>query len=149
MVLMRKPAAVLTMAVLALLLPTNSGASAAACEQISVESWDVKVQAKDEVVRVGEKARITMKVTRKQTGAAVPNATAAVMILDKGDHATFGFEETNDAGRATFRVPLHRKASAGPVTLFGYAYTRHVDTICASMSEYGFERVPNAFRIRS
>ena len=145
---MRKPAAVLTMAVLALLLPTNSGASTAACEQISVESWDVKVQAVDKVVRAGEKVRITMKVTRKQTGAAVSNATAAVMVVDESDHATIGVEETNIAGRASFRVALHRKATPGPATLWGYAYTRHIDTVCASMSEYGFQKEPNAFRIK-
>ena len=146
---MRKLAAVLAIAVVAVLLPTTSGANTADCEQVYVDSWDVKVAVRDKVVRRGDKAQLAMTVTRRSTGAVVSNATAAVMILDERDHSFFGVGETDDSGRVSFRIPLpRRKASPGAATVWGYAYTRHVDTVCATFAEYGFKKVPRAFRIK-
>jgi hypothetical protein len=145
---MNKLAGCLSIALIVVSAPTSSGARSAACDTISVRSWKVKVDVQDETYRIGENAKVDLLVTQKKTGAPVAGALAAVLVVGRKDRAAIGVSETDARGMSTVKVKLLRRLVPGLVKLHAYGYRRQVDAYCASVSEYGYKKVPKAFRIK-
>jgi hypothetical protein len=131
------------------LLPSPSAIATNACETVAMRTFRVRVVMQDDVYRMREKAHAVLTVTRKATAQPVADAQAAIAIYNKrkSNRVGFAWGQTDDRGRIHLRVKVLRSyIRSGPVTLFAYAYISQVDTYCASVSEYGYRKIPRAFR---
>jgi hypothetical protein len=146
---MRKLAAVLSMAIVCALVPATSGARTADCEDVMLRTWNVKVDVAQRTYRIGDDARVALTVTRKKTQTPVADAWVGVMLTNSRKRAVFGFGETNPLGVSRISIDLKRKQiDPGPVELFAYAYQRPVDTFCATVAEFGYRHLKDAFRAK-
>ena len=146
---MKKMAASLLLAVLAAMIPATSVARTADCDTVSLRSWNIKVDVKRKAYERGDNAKIELTVTRKKTHTPVGGVMVAVMLFNTKKQAIFGMGETDATGREVLSVHLaKRRLDNSPVTLLAYAHRTQVDTYCASVGEYGYKRVPNAFRVK-
>jgi hypothetical protein len=146
---MKKLAAATSLALLAALIPATSIARTAACDTVALRNWNIRVDVRRRAYELGDKAKVELTVTRKKTDTPVAGVMAVVMIFNTEKHAVFGGGETDAAGREVLSVRLaKRRLETGPVKLFAYAHRTQLDAYCASVGEYGFRRVPGAFRIK-
>ena len=146
---MKKLAAAISLALLAVSAPTMSVAHTAACDTVALRNWNIKVDVRRNAYELGDTAKIELTVTRKKTHTPIAGVMAAVMIFNTKKNAVFGIGETDAAGREVLSVHLaKRRLDTGPVKLFAYAHRTQVDAYCASVGEYGFRKVPQAFRIK-
>jgi hypothetical protein len=146
---MKKMAASLSLAVLAAMIPATSVARTADCDTVALRSWNIKVDVKRKAYELGDNAKIELTVTRKKTHTPVSGVMVAVMLFNTKKHAIFGMGETGVTGSEVLSVHLaKRRLDNGPVKLLAYAHRTQVDAYCASVGEYGYKRVPNAFRVK-
>jgi hypothetical protein len=146
---MRRLSGLLAAALVAVLVPSTSVASADACDTVMLKSYRLSVDVEDKVYRIGQKAKIHMTVIREQTGTAVSGAMAAVMIIAGREKAVFGVDNTDERGRAFLKVYLSKEyTKPGPVRLVSYAYKQQANVAaCATVAEYGFKDQARAFRV--
>ena len=146
---MKKVAASLLLAVLAAMIPATSTARTTDCDTVSLRSWNIKVDVKRKAYELGDTAKIQLTVTRKKTHTPVAGVMVAVMLFNTKKHAIFGMGETDATGREVLSAHLaKRRLDTGPVKLLAYAHRTQVDSYCASVGEYGYKKVPNAFRVK-
>lgn len=119
----------------------------AACETVWVEAYDVKLEAGRRSYRIGDTARVEATVTRKDTGTPVAGADfAAIVIVD--DAGGFDADRTDSAGVAVARLKLKKgDVEPGRVTIRSLAVYEVADASCATVVEYGHEKLRNAFTI--
>lgn len=148
-----RPSRILLRLALCALLVTGgltafAGPVSAACERVYVEAWDVEVGIPRKVYRVGETARITAIVTRKDTGAPVGGAEFYAALLFE-DAVVFDYGHTNAAGGAVADLKLRKdQVDTGPARLLVWAEEELADAECAAVVEYGAKRLPKAFTIK-
>ena len=146
---MKQLAAAVSLALLVALTPATSIARTAACDTVALRNWNIKVDVRRDAYELGDTAKIELTVTRKRTHTPVAGVVAAVMIFNTKKDAVLGVGETDASGREVLSVRLaKRRLDTGPVKLFAYAHRTQVDAYCASVGEYGFRKVPKAFRIK-
>ena len=147
---MRRLAGLLATALVAVLVPSTSMARTGECDTIQLRNYKVSVDVADKVYRIGQKAKIHITVSRKETGHAISGAKVAVMIISGRDKAVFGIDESDDRGRAFLKPYLSKRYTApGPVRLLSYAYVQQANVAyCATVAEYGFKDQARAFRVK-
>ena len=131
----------------AVLAPVPAGATEAAhCEEVHVESFEIKLRAERAVYEVGETARVRAVVTSMATGEPASDIDVGLLGSSDDDHWVFDQARTNERGRAWLEIPL-KKMRPGWMTLHAYAWRRTVDTTCVAVTEYGSKLKRRAFRV--
>jgi hypothetical protein len=121
--------------------------ASAECESIWVRAYDVSMKVDRDVYGYGDTVVVEASVTRMDTGAPVANAGFVAHVSEKQWVA--GIAYTDAAGHAVARLKVRRKDfGPGPVELNGIAFEEVVDTTCATVTEYGEQTIPDAFRVK-
>ena len=137
----------LSLCLIATVLAIPTPAPATACEEVQVETFEVKMRAMRGVYERGDTARVEVIVTRRDTGERASDIDVGVGGSTNDDFWTWDTAQTGPRGR----VVLHLKLDGMPpgwMTLNGYAWRETVDTACAGVREYGYDRKNRAFRVR-
>lgn len=125
----------------------GAGAAAAECESVWVPAYDLTMEVDRAVYRLGDTVRVEATVTRADSGTPVEDAVFVTYAHTKRWIA--GFTRTDAAGHAVAKLKLGRKSvEPGSVRLHGIAYDEIADATCATVTEYGEQEIPNAFRVK-
>ena len=121
----------------------------AACEQVWVDNYKIRLEVDHRAYRMGDTVDIDALVTRKTTGDPVWGADFAVLIMSRKERFTYGIDSTDASGRAEVSTKIKRKFFApGPVRLRALAMQTVADTTCATVGEYGLRKVRKAFVVK-
>lgn len=123
---------------LALIGPAS--AAVASCEDPDdLNTFKVRIRAEKLQYRLGEVARLHVKVTRyvadRELGPA-EGAQISVGLFSK-DIARFGGGVTDEAGKAIVKVRIGRRMPLGPADAHAHATKRITDGPCLRRQEWG------------
>ncbi len=138
----------LTVCLVAMVAVGPTPVAAAHCEDLHVETYEVKMRALRDVYDVGDQARVRVLVTRIDTGEPASFIDVGIGGTTDEDQWDFDIEATDRRGRAVMELSL-KKMPPGWMTLYGYAWRETVDTYCAGVTEYGQKMKRRAFRVRN
>jgi hypothetical protein len=129
-------------------------------ETITLRSFHVVVKADRKAYRIGQTAKMTATVTRPahedplgqgiQFGppTSLPAEDVVVGVgLSVGDVYLYGHGTTNARGKAPVKIKITPYTPPGRAAADVFARKTQVRTICASLEEVGYKRVPKLFNV--
>ncbi|HEX9823609.1 MAG TPA: hypothetical protein VGB51_04350 [Actinomycetota bacterium] len=161
--------ALLATALLAALAPVpvhaaDTTVTTAACDRdttVSVDNLHVSVDPTADVVRVGQRARFEVVVSRPGSGrpgglgpgldlpARVPAAgVRAAVWLPLEPTPAAALAETDDQGRALVEIPIPTSTRAGTIDVRGFAWNTIISG-CLTLEEVGQVDIPDALTVKA
>jgi hypothetical protein len=129
-------------------------------ETITLRTYHVVVKANRKAYRIGQTAKMTATVTRPahedpfgqgvqfDPPASFPAEDVVVGVgLSVGDVYLYGHGTTNAKGKALIKIKIARYTPPGTAAADVFARKTQVRTICASLEEVGYRRVPRLFNV--
>jgi hypothetical protein len=129
-------------------------------ETITLRSFHVVVKSDRKAYRIGQTAKMTATVTRPahedpfgegiqfDPPASFPAEDVVVGVgLSVGDVYLYGHGTTNARGKALVKIRIARYTPPGTASADVFARKTQVRTICASLEEVGYKRVPKLFNV--
>jgi hypothetical protein len=129
-------------------------------ETITLRTFKVTVKSDRKAYKIGQVARLTATVTRPaeedplgqgigfESPTSFPAEDVVVGLgLSVGDVYLYGHGTTNAQGKAVIKVKITSYTPPGPATADVFARKTQVRTICASLEEVGYKRVPKLFNV--
>jgi hypothetical protein len=129
-------------------------------ETITLRTYNVVVKASRKAYRIGQTAKMTATVTRPahedpfgegiqfDPPASFPAEDVVVGVgLSVGDVYLYGHGTTNARGKALIKIKIAPYTSPGTASADVFARKTQVRTICASLEEVGYKRVPKLFNV--
>ena len=160
--------AVISAATVLVVAPAQAAGRAGRCaamETYTVKTFHMTMKARKKVYRVGDVAKLDIKVTRPAhedpAGGGVPitppvsEPAAEVPVgvgLQVGDVFLFGFAVTNEKGEATANVKLYPWTRPGIADVAALARKDVVDggiASCFYVQEVGYTGCPACFKIKN
>jgi hypothetical protein len=129
-------------------------------ETITLRTFHVVVKADRKAYRIGQTAKMTATVTRPahedpfgegvqfDPPASFPAEDVVVGVgLSVGDVYLYGHGTTKANGKAVIKVKIAPYTPPGKAAADVFARKTQVRTICASLEEVGYKRVPKLFKV--
>jgi hypothetical protein len=129
-------------------------------ETITLRTYYVVVKADRKAYRIGQTAKMTATVTRPahedpfgqgiqfDPPVSFPAEDVVVGVgLSVGDVYLYGHGTTNAKGKAIIKIRLAPYTPPGTAAADVFARKTQVRTICASLEEIGYRRVPRLFNV--
>jgi hypothetical protein len=129
-------------------------------ETVTLRTFHVVVKADRKAYRIGQTAKMTATVTRPghedpfgqgiQFGPPDSLPAEDVVLgfgLSVGDVYLYGHGTTNARGKATIKIKITPYTPPGRAAADVFARKTQVRTICASLEEVGYKRVPKLFSV--
>lgn len=118
-------------------------------ETIYVDAYEITLDPRRDVYRVGDTAVVDGTVTRTDTGEPVAGADFFVYIPPTRKGFVFGWAESDLSGQAVLRMKLEKdEVQTGPAKIVGRAQQERADATCARVVEYGELHYERAFVIK-
>jgi hypothetical protein len=129
-------------------------------ETITLRTYHVVVKSDRKTYRIGQTAKMTATVTRPahedpfgqgvqfDPPTSFPAEDVVVGVgLSVGDVYLYGHGTTNAKGKAIIKIRIAPYTPPGTAAADVFARKTQVRTICASLEEVGYRRVPRLFNV--
>ena len=146
---MRRSIPALVLGLLLALLPAHTApARDASCADSYVPAFEITAEARRDTYRLGQTAVIDLRVTDRFTGRPQSNTWAGLMMDGRRDKILFGYDKTDDEGRAVVRIRLKRTALEPGWARAHAAAWEPVNSPAYCTGRYGERSYRRLFRIR-